>query len=503
LYLSQGTNNQEAVLPTPKHDKITAKTALKHIFNAKQNRRRPFALGILGTFGVIAVARGAKPTAVALTLKHMAFDPEEAPATARKAKDTRVVAQGLLFIDEDKTLILQSKKTVPPNALRSVKLYFKHFKLGLPFKGVSARIIEDDEGDVDDGATDAEVEVNHVLEDAVEIGASSDDDPPPPYEASAGSEDLPPAYVASTDVQKDTATLVDYVFKMAPMFGMEGHDKEALGKQLEPMLQKVPMERLLLELISSRNAKELLGAETISPQPPIEYNDQGIITITDGVSAMLTSVARENGFLGEGEAIGSTVKIEKLVRDLWHSKGGAAAGAADVIREVTDMLWTFQATDGEKWVRRLLGVKGAKRDTGAIAALQNVLTGLRRDQASAFAAINRLGNALVDEFGDDDEQADALTKALDRLHNLAARVNDGGIATSLDAVLKTPVGEARIKAVLAQIDQMMNFAQTDELMKELDGNEVMPDMNVVGPVIKSLLGASSALNEQLKELALA
>jgi hypothetical protein len=249
------------------------------------------------------------------------------------------------------------------------------------------------------------------------------------------------------------------------------------------------MEQLLLTLVSSRNARALLDFGKIESKPAIEHNDKGIAEITDGLSEMLANIARQKGMLGGGEVTKKT-NIEKMVRATWKND----FAAADVIQEVMDMLWTSQSINGDKWVRGMLGLKGSKPSTEAahIAALQSALSELRVDQAAAFAAINRLSNALVDEFGGDEEQAAALTKALDRLHNLAARVNDASIATSLEAVLEVPVG-SQVKRALASVDELMTYAERDELMQELDNNEVTPDMEVVAPLIGRLTAARKAL----------
>lgn len=508
----------------PMHDLQTARRIQKAIFNAKPNRRRPFAFGLLGGFGVINVAKG-RPAAAVSPLKNMLFEKGKEPR-ALKGDGYRPLAKGQLFRD-GKTLVLQSTQPVPASvATRHFKAYFKHFRVGLPFQKIISTVVDDDEGDPDDGTPDVDVDetalvaADEVLDATDEGGAAPADAPPANGEAETVAADPPPAgdkaatdpakspssVEASADVKANATTLTSYVLKMATDVGSADFDQDALSSNLKTMLQKVPMERLLLLLSASRSANALLEAGELEAQPPIERNDQGIADIASGLSSMLANVAREKGVLGEGEVI-SQASIASMVKATWKE----GVSAAEVVRSVMDVLWASQVK-GDKWVRGILGLKGLKSSklapgvaaaqpdnpgaAPATLALEQALAGLRDDQVAAFAAINRLADAIADEFADDAEQAGALNKALERLHDLAARMNDASLNVSLEAVLKAPLA-GQIDGARALVDAMIQFADEDEVVSSLDGNEITPDMQVVTPLVRRL----QAVRERLLELA--
>ena len=507
----------------PLHDKRHAQIIRRAILNAKPDKRRPFALGLLGGYGVMNVARG-KPPAAANPLHAMRFEEGNKPKEL-KGDQYRALVQGLLFLDGT-TLVLQCKKTVPGAARKYITKYFKHFHLKVPFQKIISTEVDNDDGDGDDGTPDVEVDetalfaADEVLDDADEGGAAPADAPPANGNAETVVAEPPPAedkvttdptkspsrVEASADVKAKAATLAKYVLKMATDVASAGFDLDTLGRNLETMLQNVPMERLLLLLSASRNARALLDVEKIADQPPIERNDQGVADIASGLSSMLANVAREKGVLGEGEVI-DQASVASMVKATWKE----GVSAAEVVQTVMDVLWTSQSK-GDKWVRGILGLKGPMPskpapgvaaaqpdDSGAAPAtlaLEQALAGLQNDQAVAFAAINRLANAIADEFADDAEQAGALGKALERLHGLAARMNDAGLNMSLRAVLEAPTA-GQIVGAQALVEAMIQFANEDEVVSSIDGNEITPDMQVVAPLVNRL----QAVRERLLELA--
>jgi len=111
----------------------------------------------------------------------------------------------------------------------------------------------------------------------------------------------------------------------------------------------------------------------------------------------------------------------------------------------------------------------------------------------ALADMQRLKEAIAQEFADDVEQAAALASALATLDGLMQRI-DVRLADELDAVLNAdaaarPPLVAQVRATLAQLHALL----ADPVMAELDGNEVLPEMLVAAPIRAKLVEISAAL----------
>lgn len=155
----------------------------------------------------------------------------------------------------------------------------------------------------------------------------------------------------------------------------------------------------------------------------------------------------------------------------------------------------------QEWVTRVLGVKpqgGATGQTGK-PALSLVKLGKARIefievQRRATSAIGLLRQTLKTQFGDDTEQAPQLAKADKMLAGLVDDLNDG-LNDKLDEVLTADPAKrpTLIATARASLQRTTKFVSSDPLMSELDGNEVVPQMQVTGPLIARLQAIADAL----------
>lgn len=151
-----------------------------------------------------------------------------------------------------------------------------------------------------------------------------------------------------------------------------------------------------------------------------------------------------------------------------------------------------------EWVRRVLGVAipapGGGNRTFTLVGLAKSRLGWRSRRIDAVAEIGRLKAELARQFSGDDSQRKELEAALAKLDRLigafGSELDDG-----LDRVLNADASgrAAAIDAARAQMQRFAHVIETDEIMVELDGNEVLPDMSVVAPLQKALDAISAAL----------
>ena len=114
---------------------------------------------------------------------------------------------------------------------------------------------------------------------------------------------------------------------------------------------------------------------------------------------------------------------------------------------------------------------------------------------AAIKEITVLSKAIVAAFAKETTQAPQVKEAITRLAGLTLKLKTG-LDDELDAALnesdpgKRAQLAAKAKGTLASIRK---FVEEDELMSNLDNNEVVKTMAVVGPMKKSLAAISAAL----------
>ena len=147
------------------------------------------------------------------------------------------------------------------------------------------------------------------------------------------------------------------------------------------------------------------------------------------------------------------------------------------------------------WVERVLGITFAQPRAFSLVALGKSRLAWRNDRLSAIAEIGRLQSALAQEFGPIEEQKDALQSALKRLDTLIGELS-GVLDDNLDAVLNAAEPSERQKRIAESKSTLTRFETlilSDSVMAELDGNEVLPDMEVTAPLRRRLNEINAAL----------
>jgi len=118
----------------------------------------------------------------------------------------------------------------------------------------------------------------------------------------------------------------------------------------------------------------------------------------------------------------------------------------------------------------------------------------RRDRLHAVSEIHRLQGAVAKDFTGEPEQKAALDAALSRLDKLIGSLTDE-LDDSLDKVLNAaePARAGLAEQARALMRRFLDHIETDEVMQELDGNEVLPDMSVCEPLQRSLADVAASL----------
>jgi hypothetical protein len=118
----------------------------------------------------------------------------------------------------------------------------------------------------------------------------------------------------------------------------------------------------------------------------------------------------------------------------------------------------------------------------------------KAERTNAISEIGRLEAALSQRFKGVESQKQPLSAALSRLDKLIAtfgpQLDDG-----LDEVLNgdEATRPALVKKARALMDGFQKTVDSDPIMAELDGNEVLDDLLVAEPLRKALVNISAAL----------
>jgi hypothetical protein len=160
------------------------------------------------------------------------------------------------------------------------------------------------------------------------------------------------------------------------------------------------------------------------------------------------------------------------------------------------------STAQKAWVARVLGVEppGGKTGKTGTTGLSVVRLGKARvqfieAQRRAVAAIGQLRETLRAQFADDTEQQTQLSKADGVLAGLATAL-DSALNDELDAVLNeadTVKRQALAESTRATLQRLTGVVTGNPIMSELDGNEVMPQMQVTAPLVAGLQAIAAAL----------
>ncbi len=152
----------------------------------------------------------------------------------------------------------------------------------------------------------------------------------------------------------------------------------------------------------------------------------------------------------------------------------------------------------KEWVERVLGVAFAP--SAATPALSLVRLGKARVayigvQRQALAGLSRLRETLRARYADDSSQQKQWQDADKTLADLAVRL-DSALNDELDTVLnEADPGKRADLANRARgtLRGLSDLVASHPVMRELDGNEVLPDMAVTAPLAERLRAIEAAL----------
>lgn len=116
-------------------------------------------------------------------------------------------------------------------------------------------------------------------------------------------------------------------------------------------------------------------------------------------------------------------------------------------------------------------------------------------RSEAVRGIEQLARAIEQEYRDEVDQHAQVAEATKRLRALAGQLKDD-LEKQLDLVIKAADAAARsnqLRTAKTRLTEVLRVVATDPLMKELDGNELMPGLRVVKPMQDKLREIAAAL----------
>lgn len=116
-------------------------------------------------------------------------------------------------------------------------------------------------------------------------------------------------------------------------------------------------------------------------------------------------------------------------------------------------------------------------------------------RSEAVRGIEQLARAIEQEYRDEVDQRAQVAEATKRLRELAGQLRDD-LEKQLDLVIKAADAAARssqVRTAKTRLTEVLRVVATDPLMKELDGNELMPQLRVVKPMQDKLREIAAVL----------
>ncbi len=116
-------------------------------------------------------------------------------------------------------------------------------------------------------------------------------------------------------------------------------------------------------------------------------------------------------------------------------------------------------------------------------------------RSEAVRGIEQLARAIEQEYRDEVDQRAQVAEATKRLRALAGQLKDD-LEKQLDLVIKAADAAARstqLRTAKTRLTEVLRVVATDPLMKELDGNELMPQLRVVKPMQDKLREIAAVL----------
>ena len=311
----------------------------------------------------------------------------------------------------------------------------------------------------------------------------------------------------SVEEAENVADLTDDQLKVDPA---DEAEMLAAGKEFESRLAELQPEIAAYKGPNAQKIKALVA--TIKSHGAAKKYAE-VLDELDELESMLDTGDESEGDETDGEDPGGVPPAKAFLAKLGalRSKIDAAIAAggatAKQIKEYTDgaekLAKTEVAANVDKAnavlnkVEQMLGelAKGGGAGGLSVAKLATARLAWVNTRDAAIKEITVLSKAIVAAFANEAGQAPQVKEAITRLAALTLRLKSG-LDNDLDAALSENDPARRValatkaKASLASIRK---FVEEDELMSNLDNNEIVKTMSVVGPMKKSLSAIEAAL----------
>ncbi|MFN0184738.1 MAG: hypothetical protein ACKVQR_13070 [Aquabacterium sp.] len=199
---------------------------------------------------------------------------------------------------------------------------------------------------------------------------------------------------------------------------------------------------------------------------------------------------------------GFTARLEALMPRIQAAVKKAGVGGKKILGAVEDAGKLAKGNRvglAEKMLDRvesmIAEVDKAQRDDKVGPAFAKLAGEWAKVRSAAIAGVDQLAAHIETEYADDPDQAAQVKQAVSRLRD-AARQLKPDLDTLLKALAdsKSDANRERItKGVRTAVNATRKLLQVDPLLKEVDGNELMPSLRVIKPMLDTLSRAESAL----------
>ncbi len=115
-------------------------------------------------------------------------------------------------------------------------------------------------------------------------------------------------------------------------------------------------------------------------------------------------------------------------------------------------------------------------------------------RSSANAEISRLKRAIFDDYQNTPDAQSQVSAAISMLDDTIAKLDDR-LTQTLDAVLNASGNSRKHLASKARktIAEYVKFVEGDAIMQSLDGNDILPEVQITKPIARKLKDMSDAL----------
>jgi len=315
--------------------------------------------------------------------------------------------------------------------------------------------------------------------------------------------------------EADAKDVSDDELKVSPAEEAEmlaaGKAYEAALKGLDPAVQaalKGPNAAKVKALLATVQAagKAEKYAEAADGIDELEsLLEEGNVAESDGKDLEADVVATGPGDKGVGAAKALGAKFQAL-RSKIDAAIAAGNEASKKIKEYNDAAVKLLKTESKENVdkatlfvnkiEQMLG-DAAKKATPAIpvAKLEAARNEWIKSRDKAIKEITNLSKAIVAAFASETEQRKAVKDAITKLGELQIKLQTG-LDNELNLTIKTKDPEKQADLADRARDSLASlkeFVEKDDLLMNLDNNEIMSSMSVVGPMKNSLKAIEAAL----------